>query len=328
MRILLTGFTGVQANAGNSQLQLISNLSSISQGLIDLGHTVDWRPVVPGERLDDYDKIIVSINGTGSWVSPFALGALWAASHGDRVVFTVDDWQCDKAFKSSLDKELAVLWNPKLGRKHHEETIVRPDVVEAINYVVSQLVGENDFKCLVPALTSGDVSRLCLNFDTIIYDPSPYQRIYTYESPEGRPKTRQWVCAGLQDESRWVNKQGFSWPVEYFGVRKLGQMRLKEHQLANVFADSWGVVMPPHRHAGSGWWRVRILMAAEAGCILFAGVGDRSILGTSYSISREQIENRTETQLTELAALQKEELELKLWSKERLQELLSIHIGQ
>lgn len=321
MRILITGFTGVQTNTGGSQLEMISNLRSLVEGLKMAGHDVDWRYVCPGEDLSVYEKIIVSINGTGSWVSPFALGALYAMGSRPDALLTCDDWQIHKAFTSSVEKELGTLWNPKLGRHFHAEAIGDESIKKAIDSAVEELCYIHHRKMLVPSFMRGDLSLLGLGAPNAVkYDPSPFMDIYEYNPLAD--KAKMWVSAGLAPKDSWFKKQPFSWEVEFYGIRKLGQPRVKEAMLAQIYSERWGVISPPHPHAGSGWFRVRFYMAAQAGCVVYCSDAEGKVIGESYRKTLDVIEAMSEKELAELAAKQKEELESNLWSKETLSNFL------
>lgn len=322
MKILITGFTGVQTNASAGQLRLISNINSIRMALEDLGHEVEWRPVTPGEDLGSYDRIVVSINGTGSWVSPFALGGLWCIGKRKDTIFTLDDWQAHKAFTGGVEKEQAVVWNPKLGRIGHDEAFNDPHIKGVIDEAVEELCYIHHRKELVPLLPNGDLEALKLGApEAVAYDPSSYMFIYEY-APNVE-KTRAWVCAGLSDKARWIGKQRIGWEIEYYGVRKLGQPRVPEAHLAGIYSERWGVLSPPHHHAGSGWFRVRFLMAAEAGSVLLCDMEEGKPLGPSYINSPAIVEQYSDAELKALAACQKEELYSGFWSKEKLQRFLA-----
>lgn len=328
MKILMTGFTGVQANASSGQLGLISNLMSIQGALTDMGHEVEWRPVTPGEDLDEYERCIVAINGCASWVSPFALGGLYVMGKRRDTVLTMDDWQAPKAFSSgSPEKELAVVWNEKLNRLNHFDAIENPETRRCIDEAVTELCYIHYRKMLIPSFANGNLELLSLGApNAIAYDPSSYM-IERYEYAPLLEKSRAWVSAALAAKDSWFFKHSFSWPVEYYGIRKMGQPRITEAQLAGVYSERWGVLSAPHPHAGSGWFRVRFLMAALAGCVVYCDKREaNSIAPDAFWCDLHAIETMNDTELQVLAEMQKQSFMNSLHSKNQLQQMMQTHV--
>lgn len=328
MKVLITGFTGVQAHASEGQLQLISNIMSIEGALTDLGHGVEWRPVTPGEDLSPYDRCIVAINGVASWVAPFALGGLYVMGARRDTILTMDDWQAPKAFSSgSPDKEKAVVWNPKLNRLHHFDAIENDEVRTCIDNAVEELCYIHYRKLLIPAFANGDLELLGLGAPNAIkYDPSSYM-IDRYDYAPDIEKARAWVSAALAPKDSWFFKHSFSWPVEYYGVRRLGQPRVTEAELASIYSQRWGVLSAPHPHAGSGWFRVRFLMAALAGSVVYCDRREADSIHPTYPVgSLHSIETMENEQLRELATHQRSIFLEQCWDKLQLQEFVQTHI--
>jgi hypothetical protein len=63
--------------------------------------------------------------------------------------------------------------------------------------------------------------------------------------------------------------------VEVYGNRRHGLARITEEEVFGLYTQNWGVLAPPYYHAGSAWWRVRYLMAADSGAIIFNDVKDQ-----------------------------------------------------
>lgn len=319
MKVLVTGFTGVQAHASTGQLDIISNLMSIVGALEDLGHEVEWRPVFPGEYIDDYGAVIVSVNGIASWVSPYALGGLWAIGSRPDSILTMDDWQAPNAFRAGEpEKELGVVWNEKLNRIGHAEAYSDPGIKSRIDEAVEMLCYIHYRKMLIPAFSGGDLALLNLGAPNALkYDPSPYM-VDRYSYAPDMEKSRIWVMAGLAEKDRWLKYQTFKWPLESYGVRKLGQPRVRESQLAEIYSQRWGIISAPHPHKGSGWFRVRFLMAALARSIVYCDPAEGKVLGPSYTYTASEIEAGGESELKQLADDQAFEFFRQAWSKERL----------
>lgn len=326
MKILITGFTGLQAGASQGQLQIISNITSIARALEDLGHEVTWRPVEPGENLDEFQKCIVAINGVASWVSPYALGGLYVIGARKDAIFTVDDWQANKSFCCGVEKESAVVWNPKLNRAGHEVAFNTPWIKDKIDEAIFELCYIHQRKMLVPTLPNPNLDILGLGAkNAVAYDPSPYMDIYDYDV-KYEEKRKVWVSAALADKPTWFKRQRFSWPVESYGIRKLGQARVREAELANIYSGAWGVISPAHPHAGSGWFRVRFYMAAKAGAIVYCSPEEGKPLGAAYVNTAADIEERDHQDLVNLATYQSKTLLEQLWDRSKLQNFLKEYL--
>lgn len=326
MKILITGFTGLQANAGSGQLGIISNISSIARALEDLGHEVTWRPVEPGESLDEFEKCIVSINGVASWVSPYALGGLYVIGKRKDAIFTVDDWQANKAWCGGPEKEGNVVWNPKLNRAGHEGAFNDPAIKSVIDEAVFELCYKHHRKMLIPTLPNPDLELLGFGaHNAVAYDPSSYMNIYEYNICFEEKQSR-WVCASLADKPSWFKRQRFTWPIDHYGIRKLGQPRVPEAQLAQIYSDAWGIISPAHPHAGSGWFRVRFYMAAKAGSIIFCSPEEGRPLGDAYVNTASAIEAMSSSELLDLAKYQQCTLQDRLWDREQLQKFIKTYL--
>lgn len=328
MKILITGFTGIQAHASSGQLDIISNIASIVGALEDSDHEVEWRAVTPGEDISSFDRCIVAVNGVASWTSPFALGGLYVIGERPDAILTYDDWQGPNAFSSgNPEKELAVVWNPKLNRLNHEEAYADEDIKATIDSAVNELCFIHQRKVLIPSFAHGNLVSLNLGAPNAVkYDPSSYM-IDRYDYNKDADKARIWVSAALAFKESWFKHHRFGWEVEYYGVRKLGQRRVREAELANIYSERWGVISPPHPHAGSGWFRVRFLMAALAGAIVYCDPRESfSITGeedNTYDYSIIYIEESTDEELKSLADNQRQVFFSKIWSKQQLQQFLN-----
>jgi hypothetical protein len=81
-----------------------------------------------------------------------------------------------------------------------------------------------------------------------------------------------------------------------------------------------GILIPPHYHTikGSGWWRVRYGMIADAGCIAYGDLEETKLFGYSYKIRNNDIEYMSDKGLDDLAQAQKEDFISTVWNKNRL----------
>ena len=109
--------------------------------------------------------------------------------------------------------------------------------------------------------------------------------------------------------AKWLKKQNISkWKIEYFGSRKEKQRRLSEEDMCKVYGEQWGCLMPGYEHAGSGWWRARPLQVTDAGSILIGDYNELMVLfdnEEAASVKASDLEELSDSQLTQLATLQK-----------------------
>lgn len=332
-KVLFTGPSGISCGLGN-RLGIISNTTSLLHAYNDMDYKVEQRPVIPGECLNDYDLVFVTQQTIASFTAPFAHGMAWAVATVDprKLYILTDDWQGHNSFKSDSirnrkgqtqsEASIETLW--RLDRKYSNEAAHNKRTVEAgIKLLHCE---NNELKYIYPTMGKPNLNLIgnqSPSMHKITYDPFYYMReLYSYVDKYGRKygKKKRHIIAALQDNSQWLSKHNFEWPVVQLGVKKLGQPRVVESDLARIYASSWSILSPTHKQlVGSGWARVRNLMSTEAYSIL---LGDKSdlipVFGEDYYISLEQIERSNEAQLQELAYNQKVIFDSFCWSKEQL----------
>lgn len=134
------------------------------------------------------------------------------------------------------------------------------------------------------------------NYDAKLFtvDPSAWLKYPNVDIPKPLNKKRQWVMAALSDHSRWVQKQGPKFPIEYVGNKRMeGTKVLSEGNTVQLFADSFGVLSAGYPSAGSGWWRTRYLNAAWAESLVYSDPRDAAIMGRPYQGTMQEFESIT-----------------------------------
>jgi hypothetical protein len=138
-------------------------------------------------------------------------------------------------------------------------------------------------------------------------------RPYSDKAPHPTTKERVWILAALNNICEFKASCGATWPIHDYGRFKGDRKcpsyggKVHETELQNVYNRAWGILAPPYIHAGSGWWRVRYLMSAWARSVIVPPVDDR-ILGSSYNVSIEDVENMRTDELVETAYQQRMDL--------------------
>lgn len=325
--LLLTGSTPMQVGSQRTQMKIITAMAAWREALTDLGYAVDWRVVQPGEDLSNYQFVVAALNKPVSIASHWFYGALWSLSTHPRAIAVMDDWQttefmpgvrtCAKTVKRAFRIFQHV---PEQYRQRLYEMLLR-------------LRDEPwSWQTIVPVFEGGNLDLLELTYGPLIgIDPTSYvQRYPAVHSP----KERQWVQASLLLKDPPMT----TWPVAYFGnagrarggvgkTDRPAQLRLVETELMQEYCRSWGVFSPAHNHSGSGWWRVRYLMAADAGCILSANSQEAACLGEPYTraagpAGAAAVERLSDGMLRRWARDQKDQLAKVAWPRERVLEVL------
>lgn len=333
MKILFTGFTSRTVGSDRNVYDYLSNVDVLRRALELAGHEVDARPVrllTDADVEDQYDCALVGVAAANGLSSRYKLGACWALHQfGKRAAIFPSDGRNVGVFVNSCRTCLHV---PRfLGEKMRERNnIIDHEIGE--NYapvwteVLSTLEGSrkpHPWKMLVPVFSWGDPGRYSYAFGTFAagWDPTnlavPMQS-WLQNLGFSHPRARQWVLATLQDNDRWVEKQGFKWPVKSVGNKRKGLDYIPEEQLVkDQYSTNWGMLAFGYPLAEGGWWRMRLVHAAMAGCVTCCDAKDASVIGGPYKKGRIHIEGMTEDELNDLAHAQRDYLFQQAWPAER-----------
>lgn len=326
-RALLTGSTPMQVGSERTQLKIITAAVAWRAALEDMGYNVDHRPVTPGENVSEYDVVISMFNKSNSIASQHFYGALWTVLKRADAIIALDDWQ---VFELIAGFQTFARSRERAFRLRGGD--LPTEIQDRLFGGILELADPGwRWPIVAPVLGEGDVSLLdAPSRHVTAIDPTVYTPRYPYEPARRREK--RWVQASLHAK---VIPTDYGWPVEEYGAlhRQKGgagphgddaQPRLPESELMKVYAASWGVLSPAHPHAGSGWWRVRYLMAADAGAILSADPREAACLGEAYVEASDprRVERLSLAGLQGLAQRQKERLAAITWPKERVKKAL------
>lgn len=283
MRVLITGCTAMQINSPRGNALGVASIPKIlNQALLDLGHTVEWRPVAPGETLNEFDRVFVFLTSPNKLGTTYAYGAWWALSRRADAVVSFDDWQLMQVapnFKTSHKRHEYYFWENVVAtcRKHHKELVADTPRGKRWRAAIDKLVTTYATKpwphrVLLPLFAWGDPLRFNLplkdGVDQIsTWDPSPY-----YVTPgfkEYKQRERSWVLASLFSHTTWLKKQDLRWPIKHFGHKASGNPIITEAEVVQQYAKASGVLSPAYPHRGGGWWRVRVLHALDTRSLLY-----------------------------------------------------------
>ena len=295
MKILCTGFTTRAINSSHLKYDYATSSLIMPTALASLGHTVEHRDVEPGEDLSSFDLAIITVGPSSSR----ACGNLAHSAHAfhavKRVVLACDDWSIENAEKSTLGalQDPSKLWafhDPKDKWPLEERT--------AIISMLRAVTESHELQMLAPMFPWGDrdVLQRTLTPRLVPWDPTPFVKLDLLAGLRTSRK-RQWVLATLQGTPALPD---LTWPVAKMGNKRAGQEYIPEREVFALYGESYGVLCPPYKTAGSGWWRVRFHGAAAMKTALWCSGDDRQYMGPSYNHTAAQIESLSDVELTAL----------------------------
>jgi len=328
MKVLITGMTPNQVGRPG-RFALVTVASLYAEMISEAGHEVDHRLTTPGEDLTGYDVILVGLVPPSSIAARHVYNVMdviyRAKSSGCALMFYVDDWQFYKIHGAARTKHknpdgMFTTIKGRTDREWAETDEGRLRVARSMEALATRPWPTT----LAVAYPWGDHSKLesMPSRNTIYLDPSSlcWDKLEKMIQPVLRQsRERQWILASLANHQDWVEKQGFDWPVELIGPKQTGATRtLKEPEIVQLVAESWGTLCPPYNHAGSGWWRIRFMYTAVAGAVSIVAPGDAEKLGASFQHPVDEIESMGCDELEALAKAQYEDLRARTWTREQL----------
>lgn len=138
-----------------------------------------------------------------------------------------------------------------------------------------------------------------------------------YRAPSDRE--RAWVLSTLQDQDGWLKKQKVTWPVITIGNKRkasagTGIDFISENDLIReYYTRYWGHLAFGYPLAAGGWWRMRYVHAAKAGCVTCSDPADAMRMPESFKHSRVMLERWPNEKLAEVARDQHSELMAASW---------------
>ena len=334
MKILVTGMTPTQAGRPG-RFQWLTVPALLAEALRAGGHEVEHREYVPGEDLRPYGAVLIGLVPVSSIAARHVYGTLDLITrcHGGAVPvvrYYVDDWQFDKIMGAARNKHKqggANLFTTIKGRTHREWAETPEGRLQVA--LGCEILATTEWPTTISvAYPWGDTSKLpTLPAEKMIYiDPSALcWDKYTFFAAPTEERVKRWVFGTLSDQRKWIESQHFTWPVEMVGPPPTGAERtLKEPELIQLVAESWGALTPPYRAlAGTGWWRSRFLYTAKAGAVNYLDPTDAVLIGPATAWAANNLcslETLPPDRLADLARVQLEELRAVTWSREQLVE--------
>lgn len=318
-KILVTGFTAKQRGEGRPQV--LTLLDGVVPALEHLGHQVERRKVALDEDLSSFDLAIVGVydyRGTSATAQKFqATRACLALPH----VLAWDDWN-SRGIWGSFSRGPDEFWASGMHKNDPRHQEMKAEFERCWKPAATRQAerwAERVESCVCCAFSWGDhrVLRAEHDFGSLLcWDPTPWLRGYYGTQLDGHviPKDRQWVLASLGNFDNWLGAVNPTWPVTTQMKPGPGARgwQVTESRVFQTYACNWGVLSPPYDHLrGSGWWRNRYVLAADAGCVLWAHPNEfLPNLGCSYYYTPlDSIEEMSDAGLLGLAEKQAAELD-------------------
>lgn len=288
--LLITGFTATHVGSDRRapQTKYVSApiaLRSVAETALNM--EVESRPVIPGESLARYDRVVVFVSALLQMNTLHAPGALWALNQRPDAHAWIDDWQTHYIFAQMkvINRMPRYLWDPtsclSAANRAASQRDIKPVLKKIIDGTIDALM-TNGFNCVVaPMFRWGDPEKLDFNGGKIkrfkTWDPSGY--VYEKEAwveecvVPFAERRRAWSMAALGDHARWLSELGISWDVDRFGHKSFATRKHMEADVIKHYAtNTSGILSPNYRAARSGWWRARwnhaVLTQSLVGCSL------------------------------------------------------------
>lgn len=310
MRILVGGINPVQTGH-RPKLDYVSSVQALMKSLAVGNHEVEIRPVVVGEDLSKYDRVVVFVAPMRGFLAIHTLGALWAlyAAQGKCTV-SFDDWQVVQALYAikafAAQREQIIEKNPFGYRQIDKVPEFRDKLWQALDALIAD---EWKWPVLMPLYKGGDVSMFGLPKANIFsYNPSVlFKGVYGWVDQRDTSSTKkEWTLSALHNHEPWLKKQGVTWPVTQFGHRKSKQERLPESELFKRTCECWGSLSPKYKISGSGWWRARYGFAADALICIAGDPKEVAMIDSSCYLPPAEVEKLTDAGRLDLAKAQRE----------------------
>lgn len=339
-KILITGFNNEQTRYDgylSKRIGVILCHYGLIRCLEDMDYEVTQTHVPPGTDVSHYDHVIVFLHSPQGF-SQRLFDGLWTLSQRKDAIIAFDDWQVKDIYNGILQYGKSLKERPESAYRPHildqYATIKDPDKVKSFNqaYVDAiDMLAEKKNKALVCAFSGGDLSALGLDWPEELlfpFNPNPYHlnrswdNNYGLESspldaflgdgptqPDDSSKIDGWVFSSLvQTKTRkWLNKLNLNWETKIYGANR-GEYkteRLTEDEMVKIYEKYWGNLMPGYSHAGSGWWRTRVLQCATARSITYCDPKEGVIYGEEFvGFTPNDIEQMDKSQLISKAIAQ------------------------
>ena len=92
-KILVTGFNALTVGSARSPLNIATSAKILPKVLKEAGYDVVQKPIIPGEDVSQYDKVVVYVFGPNSLSARYCYGAMYTIIKRPDAIISIDDWQ-------------------------------------------------------------------------------------------------------------------------------------------------------------------------------------------------------------------------------------------
>lgn len=320
MKVLITGGTPTQCNSKFRRIDYYCVPHALNAALKSAGHEVDWRaPGDPAEDARSYDAVLVGIPKLSSVAAGRVYPALELVHRrvitGQQVGLYFNDWDVKGVIRDL--ENFAKKPEALTGRPIFAGRI--PADMERVLSTIRSLARGNWPPRLFAGFDWGDkriILKDCPFNSAVIIDPTPLIPQYV-PVIDWAGKRRTHIMAALWDHSRWVERMGPTWPV-YTMHKRFKNVQPEPDTVRQQYATAWSVFSPPYYHRGSGMWRSRYGLAAQAGALLTQDPADSAPMGAEYRWDLTLLESQSEHALEDVAERQRAWLTAATWTEDHL----------
>jgi len=293
------------------------SLRSLFRVLDEAGHAYEFRPVVPGEVLDEYDALIVEMSSAArTWGAGHLLGSIWCFAQDRPSIAFYDDWNVRSA--DGAIRQLA--GNPNLmfeGFIRYRNADSAEPHRQALERALAGFFESDGPKRVIAGFAWGDKALISDHPFDLVFDPSTIMLQEPF-LPQPIIRERRWVLATWENRWGWAAKLHHRWPFEEYGKQKYGKSKLPLPQLCERYAVCWGAVVPPYYHAGSGFWRTRLVHMAQARSLFALDPRDAIALGDPFATDWITYEELNDNELSAIAESHATAFWKRSWTMDRV----------
>lgn len=336
MKILMSGFTATHVLSKRRSIISTPSTFLMYDALQHAGHQVEARPIIVGEDLTGYHRVIVGIAPPNAFNAQHVYGALWAISQmysGDiKGMLYLNDWNVRTTiggFRSQHNCGDRSIFRPMLPRTSRELATSRryKNIIKTMISLMS--IYPWKLTTLLPIFDGGDIGLVTDNtpiWHVKTWDPTPLYPREDFELDQipMQRRHKEWVIGALSPQKRWVKSLGSSWGTRYYGCKSLKQERVSEAELVKIYCHCRGVLSHRYYHSGAGWWRTRFLHAAMTRSVMYCDPKEGYVLGQCYMHDIHDIERMSAHVQAQLADEQRKVF----WSKTRNKNKVIKHLDR
>lgn len=330
VKILLTSFKGVDNKYG-SRKRFIDLIDFIEHELTEnhLEYDVARHVVISGDDLSKYDLVFVFMNALNSMTSSDMYGGLWALMKAKRSLPVFVDWRFID-FQSNMKH--CVRGDVPFEKRFFNETLIKMGIRRHATEAKEHIPEFKEFLTKISKRGYDDIMFWAFNWfklSNLDNEKLKYSgKAYTIDpscfhlSKNGSIRTireKGWVLDALSciKPKLITHADKREWPIVGVGHPSIFQfdnvVRPFADKVRSSFAESsklygkyYGSIGFSYPHSGFGWWRQRIVIAADNTNVYIGDDKEQSLMGKSYRFTCDEVEVLSRNDVIKLAEAQRE----------------------